>query len=53
MAWISTIVSVILTVIKSIFGMKKPQKNTVSRPEPEVEINDGKTDKERLKDLGL
>ena len=50
---ISAIGTLLLAIIKGIFGTDKPQKNTISRPEPEIEITDGKTDEERLKDFGL
>ena len=53
MGWITVVVNIILTIVKSIFGLDKVQKTTVVHPKPEVEIEDGKTDKERLEDLGL
>ena len=40
-------------LFKSIFGTKKPLKTTVEHPDKEVKIDDGKTDEERLEDLGL
>lgn len=50
---ISAIGTLLLAIIKGIFGTDKPQKNTILRPEPEIKITDGKTDEERLKDFGL
>ena len=50
------ILSVILTVLKSLAGfftVKEPIKEVVTRPAPEIEIDDGKTDEERLDDFGL
>jgi hypothetical protein len=45
--------AVALAFIKGIFGTDKPRAQTVKRPDPEVEVSDGKTDKEKLRDLGL
>lgn len=53
MGWVSVIVSALISILKGIFGMDKPQKTTVFHPEPQVEVTDGKSDAERLKDLGL
>jgi hypothetical protein len=53
MGWIGVIVDVLIKILKGIFGTDKPRKETVERPEPEVEVTDGKTDKDRLRDLGL
>ena len=53
MGWVTVVFKAILFFVKSIFGTDKPQKNTVTHPKPEVEIDDGKTDKERMEDLGL
>jgi len=40
-------------LLKSIFGTDKPQKTTVVNPDPEAEISDGKTHKQKMEDLGL
>lgn len=53
MNWIGAIVAAIVAIIKGIFGTDKPQKIVVVKPAPEVEITDGKTDKDRLSELGL
>jgi hypothetical protein len=53
MEWIAAIVAAILAILKGLFGIDKPQKDTVEHAEPEIEIDDGKTDEERLRDLGL
>lgn len=50
---ISAIGALLLVIIKGIFGTDKPQKNTLSRPEPEIKVTDGKTDEDRLEDFGL
>lgn len=44
--------SLIGKAFKSIFGMSTPTKTLVQHAKPEVQI-DGKTNEERLKDLGL
>lgn len=53
MGWIAGVVQVLFSIIKSVFGTDKPAKTTVVHPDPEVEITDGKTDTDRLNDLGL
>jgi len=53
MSWIGIIVDIFLRIVKSIFGTNSPMKNTVIHAEKEMEIDDGKTDEERIKDLGL
>jgi len=53
MGWLTSIVAVVMTVLKSIFGMDKPQKTTITHAEKDIEVDDGKTKKERLKDAGL
>jgi len=53
MAWVGVIIQALMVILKSVFGTDKPAKTTVVHLEPEVGITDGKTDKERLSDLGL
>ncbi len=53
MGWLTAITSVVMAIFKAIFGTDKPVKKTVVHPKPELETDDGKTDEERLKDLGL
>lgn len=53
MAWLSTIAKIFSVIMKLLFGTDKPQKTTVVKPKPEIEVDDGKTDEERLNDLGL
>ena len=43
----------VVFVLKNLYGTDKPQQNTVEHPKPDVEVADGKSDQERLKDLGL
>lgn len=53
MGWVSVVISAIIAILKGIFGMDKPRKETLEHPLPDLEVTDGKTDKDRLKDLGL
>lgn len=53
MTWIGVVVDILIKILKGIFGLDTPQKTSVDHPKPEVEITDGKTDKERMDDLGL
>lgn len=53
MAWIGIVIDILIKILKGIFGLDKPQKTTVDHPEPEVKVGDGKTEGERLEDLGL
>lgn len=53
MGWIAVVVDVLIKIVKGIFGTDKPIKTTVVHSEAQVEVTDGKTDDERLKDLGL
>lgn len=50
---IAGIVAAILAVFRALFGTDRPQEETVEHPEPDIEVTDGKTDQERLGDLGL
>jgi cytochrome b len=47
----TVVIELIVALIKGVFGTDTARKTTVVRPESEV--TDGKTDAERLKDLGL
>jgi len=47
----AALVELIVALIKGIFGTDTARKTTVVRPE--TEVSDGKTDKDRLDDLGL
>jgi hypothetical protein len=51
MGW--DIVKCLLEFFKSLFTADKPRTNTISHPDSEVEVTDGKMDDERLEDLGL
>lgn len=57
MEWIGPIVAAIvgalLLLVKGLWGTSKPQETTVDHTTPDIEVTDGKTDKERLEDLGL
>ena len=54
MGWIGSVLGAILAVLKAVFGTDQPAKTTVARPEKDVEVSDdGKTDADRLRDLGL
>lgn len=53
MSWVKFVIETIVSVIKMFFGIDKPSKNSIDHPEPDIKVDDGKTDKERLKDLGL
>ena len=53
MGWLSAIVKALLIIVKGIWGTDKPAETIVEHPEPEIENDDGKTNKKRLKDLGL
>ncbi|MBN2714105.1 MAG: hypothetical protein JXR97_16925 [Planctomycetes bacterium] len=53
MGWVSAIVSILLAIFRGIFGTDKPLKTTVEHAEPDAEITDGKSDDDRLDDLGL
>jgi len=57
MGWLSAVMGFfaqfIPNMLKMLFGTDKPQKVVVEHPKPEVEVTDGKTDADRLKDLGL
>jgi len=53
MGWVTVIAKVVLEFFKGIFGTKKPLKTTVSHPEPDLKVDDGKDKDEHLKDLGL
>lgn len=57
MEWIVPLLVALATgvavVLKSIFGTDKPTETKVEHPKPDLEVNDGKTDAERLDDLGL
>lgn len=50
MKWL---IELIIGLIKSIFGTNKPVKNTVEKPDKEINVDDGKTESQRLKELGL
>lgn len=52
-ALVAALVAGTIAVLKGFWGTDKPQETTVEHPEPEIEVDDGKTDSERLKDLGL
>lgn len=55
--WIGALISALavtaVTVLKALFGTNKPQQTMVEHAKPDVEVDDGKDDEERLKDLGL
>lgn len=53
MTVISVVVELALKILKALFGIDEPSKTTTEHPKPDIEITDGKTDEERLKDLGL
>ena len=53
MNWIGAALLAALKFFAGLFTAKEPAKNPIERPEPEVKVDDGKTDKERLSDLGL
>lgn len=53
MGWIPILISAVVAFLKGIFGTDKPMKTTVITPTPEVEVTDGKSPDERLKDFGL
>jgi hypothetical protein len=42
-----------ITLLKGIFGTDRPRRTTLERPQADVEVSDGKSDKDRLRDLGL
>jgi len=50
---VAVVIQALVAIMKGIFGTDKPLKTTVDHPKPDVEITDGKTDKDRLKDCGL
>lgn len=56
-AWIGTLFgwigTFLVAVLKGLFGMDKPCKTTVSHPKPELEVDDGKSDAQRMDDLGM
>jgi hypothetical protein len=47
------IIAALIALFKGVFGMDKPEDVTVEHPKPDIEVGDGKTDKERLKDLDI
>ena len=53
MGWLTAITNVVMAIFKAIFGTDKPVKKTVVHPKPDLEVDDGKTDEERLDDFGL
>ena len=53
MNWIGAVLLAVLKFFAGLFTVKEPTKDPIERPEPEVKVDDGKTDKERLDDLGL
>ena len=53
MAWVTVVTQILMKILKSIFGMSKPRKTTVTHPDSEINVDDGKTDEERLEDFGL
>ena len=53
MSGLGSVLLIVLKFIAGLFTMKEPIKNPIDRPEPEVPVDDGKTDKERLDDFGL
>lgn len=52
-AWVWGALSVLMKLVKFFFGTDAPRKETVVHAQQEVVIDDDKTDKERLDDLGL
>ena len=52
MNWAS-IIEGIARFLKTIFGTSTPSKTTVVEAAKDVEVSDGKTDEERLKELGI
>ncbi len=53
LAALMPVFKVVLEVFLGIFGLDKPAETVVDHPAPQVETSDGKTDAERLNDLGL
>jgi len=53
MSWIPAVLFGVLKFLAGLFTTKEPVKEIIERPEPEIPTDDGKTDKERLSDLGL
>ena len=53
MGWVSIVLSALVAIGKAIFGTSTPRKTTVEHAKQEVPIDDGKTDSQRLDDLGL
>lgn len=56
MAWLGEVLVAVLQgaflVFKGIFGLDKPQRDTVKHAKRDVEVEGG-SDREKLKDLGL
>lgn len=50
--WVG-LLTAILALLKGLFGMDKPEETKVEHPKPDMKVGDGKTDKDRLDDLGL
>jgi len=48
----AALAAVVLVILKGLWGTDKPQETTVEHAKPEIEVDDGKTDQERLDDLG-
>lgn len=57
MEWIIPLVLAIATgvvvVLRGLYGTTKPQDTTVEHPKPHIEVSNGRSDQERLNDLGL
>lgn len=53
MTWIGAVVQVLIKIMRAIWGTSAPRQSMVTHAKQEVEINDGKTDEERMHDLGL
>jgi hypothetical protein len=55
--WITVLVvglgTLALAIVKGLWGTDKPQEDTVEHAEQDIKLDDGKTDQERLDDLGL
>lgn len=49
---VQIIVGALLSLMKGIFGIDRPQETTVDHPEPDIDI-EGKDDEDLLDDLGL
>lgn len=57
MGWIAPLIEGLMTgitfVLKTLFGTSQPQNTTVEHTKPEIPTDGGKTDKEKVDDLGL